>query len=270
MNWVTARVLAVAALALASIALPKLAIPAAFLTWICFLSVPAHLRSDRRAPFRVLLAAAGLAAAVGVLRFVVQEAVPGIVQGGKDAAAKNAVSRLRELVFAEDGMRKHAYLDHDSDRIGSAALIAELSGADQRRPFPPILNERWRALVSTPVGRAARVGGYLYLVCLPLRSGGLGADPAQDIDEERAERRFVAYAWPAAASGRIEAAFFLDEHERILVSKNTDGREPRYLGADYPPACDAALKEPSQWQTWMNKKPRLTLPGDAVKPGPEP
>ncbi|HEY6560023.1 MAG TPA: hypothetical protein VI072_22215 [Polyangiaceae bacterium] len=269
MTWVTARVLVVAALALASTVVPKLAIPAAFLTWICFLSVPARLRAERQ-PLRLLLVGAAGAATVGVLRFVAEEAVPGIVQGGKDAAAKNAVSQLRELVFAEDGMRKHAYLDHDGDGIGSAALIGELSGQGQRRPFPPILSERWRALVSTRSGSAARVGGYLYLVCLPLRSGGLSAEPTAELDDERAERRFVAYAWPAAASGRIEAAFFLDEHERILISKNTDGREPRYLGPDYPPACDAAAKDPSEWQTWMNKKPRLSLPGDTTKPDPNP
>jgi hypothetical protein len=262
MTWVTARVLAVAALAVVSVAVPKLGIPAAFLTWICYLSMSSRLRRDRLRTLRVVLAAAGVAATIGVLRFVAEEAVPGIVQGGKDAAAKNAVSLLREIVFAQDGMRKNAYVDPDGDGVGSAALLGELSGQAQRRPFPPILNARWRTLVSTRSGRAARVGGYLYIVCLPLRSGALGAAEGDVFDDERAERRFVAYAWPAAASGRIESAFFVDEHERILVSKNDDGKEPRYLGADYPPPCDAALKNSGEWQTWMNKKPRSSLPGD--------
>ncbi|HMJ12869.1 MAG TPA: hypothetical protein VK524_15715 [Polyangiaceae bacterium] len=267
MPWVTARVLAVAVLAVASAFAPKLGILAAFLTGICCLSLPAGTAAKQRRIYRSLLALAAVAGAVGVLRFVVEEAVPGIVQGGKDAAAKNAVSRLRELVFAEDGMRRHAYLDHDGDGVGSAALVGELSGKAQQRPFPPILNERWHVLVETRSGSAARVGGYLYMVCLPLGPGGFGASGAAGVDAEQAERRYLAYAWPAAASSRIEAAFFIDEHERILVNKNEDGRDPEYLGSDYPPACDAALKEPADWQPWMNKKPRLTLPGD--DPGPK-
>jgi hypothetical protein len=82
------------------------------------------------------------------------------------------------------------------------------------------------------------------------------------VDEEVAERRFVAYAWPAAPSGRIESAFFIDEHERILVSRNIEGTDPHYVGADFPPPCEAALHDHSEWQPWMSKKPRATLPGD--------
>jgi hypothetical protein len=265
--WLRLRVTAIAVLALACAAWPKLALPAAFLTWIGFLSLPKGLPRAAAQKLRLTLAFAAICATLGTLRFVVSEAVPGIIQGGKDAAASSALSRLREIVFAEDAMRTHAYVDPDRDGVGSAGFVAELTGALAPRhasTFSPVLNPRYRELVETRAGSALKVAGYLYMVCLPRPGGGFTARSGERLDEELAERRFVAYAWPAAPSGRIESAFFADEHERILVSKNVDGNVPRYVGADFPPECDAAVKQPGQWQPWRDKQPRRVLPGDVA------
>lgn len=267
--WVMVRVVAACAASAAAIVVPKLALPAVFFTLVCFLALPKRSAHFERRWFVIAFAIAGAVGCVAVVRFVVLEAVPGIVQGGKDAAAKAAVSRLRELVFAEDAMRTHAFLDADGDGVGSAGLISELSGArDARsgRPFPPILNGRYRILVETRSGSATNVDGYLYMICLPRAAGGFTARSGEALNEELAERRFLAYAWPSAPTGRIEAAFAVDEHERILVSKNVEGRDPHYVGPDFPPDCEAALRDAGEWQTWMNKKPRSRLPGDRAAP----
>jgi hypothetical protein len=122
--------------------------------------------------------------------------------------------------------------------------------------------------VLTSQGPAAEEQDYLYLVCVPDTHARLTARTEDPIDERLAERRFVAYAWPRASSHQT-AAFFIDEHERILESDNRGDGDPagpkslRLLGAERAPTCDDALAPPTQneWRVWRNKAPRHSLPG---------
>jgi hypothetical protein len=254
------------ALGIAAPLLPKVSIPAVVIALLVFLALP----SPTPRWMRWAVIASGALAVAGAVRFVVTEAVPGMVQGGQSATARSAVSRLREIVFAEDAMRRHAHVDPDHDGVGSAAWLGELTGTigmrGGARLEPPILGLPHRPLVETRIGPAAESTGYLVIVCLPAQ-GKWTARPLDPVDEERAERAFVAYAWPTHKTVGMLDAYFIDEHERILVSKNLDGAEPRYAGPNFPPPCDAALAEPTKrdWTPWKGKVPRRALPGDSPR-----
>jgi hypothetical protein len=69
-----------------------------------------------------------VASAAGLLRFAMTKAMTGIAEGGQRAASKSALWRLREVLLAEDAVRKGALVDVDGDGIGEARLIDELAG----------------------------------------------------------------------------------------------------------------------------------------------
>jgi hypothetical protein len=251
---------------------PILGLPAAFLSFIGWLALSAGTAPLPRLE-RWCVGVAALLAAAAVTRFVVLDAVPGIVSGGREAVQQRAVSRLRDVLFAEDAMRRAGWIDPDADGIGSAALIGELCGGPPLRgqqPQPaPVLS--FEAIVDTALGPAARAGAYLYTVCLPRRGGGWSARASADVDEELAERRFVAYAWPAPGTP-FNQAFFLDEHENILAmtlpTAERGGVTPSVgaAGADaaHGLTCDSALgaERDARWGVWRGKKARVGLPGD--------
>lgn len=260
-----AAALALAIAAITSIAYTKLSLLVGFLTFLGFLSLPPRA-AERRRRVQLLLGIAAVGSTVGFVRFIVLEAAPGMIQGGRNRTEQHAVSRLREIMVAEDALRKTATVDPDRDRVGSAALLPELTGSagvrGADRLDPPILSPRhYRTIDETPIGPAALIAGYYFIVCLPTPAGGWTARPGDAVDEERAERRFVAYAWPAATGGPT-AAFFIDEHETILVSENLEAGAPRFAGQFFPPRCDSALTDPGAWSAWRGKKPRTELPGD--------
>lgn len=263
--WVALRVGLPVGLGLAALPFPVAALPAGFLVWIGWLSLP-KLRPKSRRVAGVLFAVAGLAAAVGLVRFVIGHAIVGIVGGGQTATSRRAVSRLRELVFAQDMMRKHAFIDPDGDGVGSAGWIGELAGEVPLRGGQfleiPVLNQEWRHPIETPAGPAVEAGGYLFIVCLPTHDGWT-ARPGGAVDEERAERRFLGYAWPALQRPGFHAIYSVDEVERIQVGRPVDGSELQYVGASRPPACDAAVNggDTLRWELWENKPPRERLPG---------
>ncbi len=251
---------------------------------------PASLLESRLSIFAVLLLVIGLAslsrvdarsrtqfgwalgitltlAVVALGRFVLVEALPGIIEAGGRASGGRAVSVLREISFAQDASRRLALIDPDKNRIGGAGRLGELTGTIQARgaerietpPLAPYLTPR----VLTPQGPAAEEQDYLYLVCVPNAQGQLTARPEDPVDERLAERRFVAYAWPREGSHQ-SAAFFIDEHERILESDNRGpGEAMRLVGAGRAPTCDDALSSTTQneWRVWRNKAPRRSLPG---------
>lgn len=232
--------------------------------FVAFVALPAE--RPRWLPW--LTAAAGLFATIGFVRFLVIEAMPGIVQGGTRAAESAAVSKLREILFAQDSLRKAAAIDPDGDGVGSAARLPELSGytglRGGKRLTPPLL-EHIPAPVETPIGDAVELGGYLFAVCLPKLGGGFTAEAGAAVDEEAAERRFLVYAWPSADKRGLGYAFFMDEHERILFARSGVHRgKPRRLGSESPPPCDDAIAESSAsaWHVWRHKQPRQSLPGD--------
>jgi hypothetical protein len=99
---------------------------------------------------------------------------------------------------------------------------------------------------------------------LPKRGGGYTADPHEAVDDERAERSFYAYAWPAQRGLGLDSAYFLDEHERILLADSRETEPRRLVGVDAPPACDdvTAAATASDWRVWRHKQPRSKLPFD--------
>lgn len=240
----------------------------ALFAWITLPKLPVRAR-------RGLVGALGLAmlsSGAGIVRLIAIDALPAMVASAAATRERGAVSRLREIVFAEDVMRKSAAIDPDHDRIGSAGLITQLTGATPLTPHGsplrvPALNQQFGAPADTKLGPALEAEGYLFIVCLPRPGGGWTTRPGEPVDEEAAERRFVAYAWPAGATRDAQRAFFIDEHVRILVSKNREPgkpNKPHFSGPNFPPPCDAALAPGGavSFSVWQHKKPRATLPGD--------
>ena len=264
-RWTTAWPVLLGVGACIAVIWPPLALPVAF---GCFVGI---VRVSAEAPPRArrvwLVAIASGVAAIAVVRFVVLEAMPGIVGGGRMAVEQRAVSRLRDVLFAEDAMRRAAWIDPDHDGVGSAAFLGELCGEPPLRGQPerqtPVLS--CSELVATPLGPAAQAAGYLYTVCLPTAAGGWSAKVGDAVDEERAERAFRAYAWPAPGAP-FEHAFFIDEHENILSLDLTElfGTGDR---AEVPEAfaltCDSALGAlRERFRPWRGKRPRSGLPGE--------
>jgi len=244
----------------------KLSLFAAVGALLGFVSLPAEPRRQV-VWFKVALGVAGACAMLGTFQFLRVEAMAGMVDGGTTAAEQRVVSRLREILFAEDAWRKNAYYDPDGDHVGSAGLLGELTaeiGARGGKRVEPAVIEGYPKLVDTRLGPAAEVGGFLVLVCLPKQGGGYTAKPSDAIDDEAAERHFYAYAWPAERGQGLTNAYFLDEHERILRADSQELEPRRLIGVDAPPSCDdvSAPATAADWRVWRHKKPRATLPYD--------
>jgi hypothetical protein len=243
----------------ASVLWPLLGLPAAFASVIGVVAL--RPPTDAELPHaRWWIAVGALCSAIGLVRFLVVDAMPGIVGGGRSAVEQQAVSRLREVLFAEDAMRKAGWIDPDRDGIGSAASLEELCGGpplrgQAARPTPVL---HCGELVPSPLGPAARSGAYLYTVCLPTPEGSWSAASGTDVDEEAAERRFVAFAWPESPAP-FDSAFAIDEHENIRVVEL-----PRAAAGTRRFAASCAEAQGRPWQVWRNKKPRPDLPGDSA------
>ncbi|HWZ88430.1 MAG TPA: hypothetical protein VNW92_06255 [Polyangiaceae bacterium] len=258
------RVGLVCAAGVLSLVVIKLSLFAAVATLLGYVSLPAEPARRVRA-LKLALIASGLCATFGVFRFLVREAVPGMVEGGTSATEQRVVSRLREILFAEDALRRNQFVDPDGDHVGSAEFLGEMTGEVGLRGGAPMATpvlQNFPKLVDTRLGPAAEVGGYLVTVCLPKRGGGFTAQPKEAVDDERAERSFFAYAWPAERGRGLDFAYFLDEHERILLASSSEAEPRRLIGVDAPPACDdvSAPATAAEWRVWRHKQPRAKLP----------
>ncbi|HEY1101214.1 MAG TPA: hypothetical protein VGF99_19900 [Myxococcota bacterium] len=277
-------VVAFAIAGLLSIVVPFIAIPAFVGSLIAALVAGT---SDKRV---VVVGVLGVVAAtVGLARFTIGAAAPGIVEAGQNMQARNAMYKLREVRLAQDGLRKTAAWDPDGDGIGSAGTLGELVGTrplrgTKRLEFP-LLPTKWERAMKTVKGTDGRdvdvacFEGYCIVVYVPA-------------DDELAERRFIAYAWPEAddAVGRPKdplttkagdprdvlrgQILFVDEHERIYESGNQQG----WFGPNKVPPWDAALPTSSwtanpephgnvgvdggTWKPWKGKLPFASLAGD--------
>jgi hypothetical protein len=245
------RTVLAAAAALGSVYFTKLGLFAAVGVFVAWASLPSLPKNELRRE-RGLLLLAALAASVGLFRFLVVEAIPGIVQGGNRFTEQRAISRLREILFAEDTARHTAAQDPDHDRIGSALLLGELTGElglrRGNRLAMPLL-EGFPKRVDTSIGPATEIGGYFVIVCLPKLGGGFGAEPEDAVDEELAERRFIAYAWPSGTAPGLTSAVALDEHEHISLAPSLPaqaGRPGLRFGFAAPPSCDDAVAQEDQ------------------------
>src|SRR4051812_17656993 len=108
-----------AALGVAAAVWPLLGLPMVFLALLGVLALPERGGAGVGRS-RALVAIAVIGAGLSLVRFVVEIAMPGIVQGGRDAAEQRAVSWLRDVLFAEDAMRRAGWIDPDHDGVGSA------------------------------------------------------------------------------------------------------------------------------------------------------
>lgn len=256
-------------LGIACAALPKLALIAMFSCVVLLISQQ-RLRAHSPRLVTPLLVVAGLGTVIGLIRFTLTEAIPGIMRGGTAAADKSALSKARAVVTAEDALRRGAFMDHDTDKIGSAGFIAQLAGLtplrDAPRMDPAPLSYEANQLVDTAMGPAIQSGSHLIFVCLPTADGGFSADPKAAVDEERAEREYYIYSWPLATGLGVQNAYAIDQHERIWVTPNTDNGTLHYAGPSFPPPCIAVLDPNNGFTPWENKQPRQHLPGDRALP----
>lgn len=257
------RTVLAAAAALASIYFTKLGLFALVGTFIAWASLP-KARARELTRERRLLVLAAVGSSIGFVRFLVVEAMPGIVAGGNRFTEARAISRLREISFAQDSARRLATHDPDRDGVGSALLLGELTTALPLRGTEPLampLLESYPGLTSTRLGPACEIGGYFLIVCVPKRGGGFTAEPHEAVDEELAERRLLVYAWPSGTAPGLESAVALDQHENIWLAPSKKGLR---FGSDAPPSCDDALAPATRdaWKPWRDKQPRRTLPGD--------
>ncbi|HEX6274348.1 MAG TPA: hypothetical protein VFZ53_15005, partial [Polyangiaceae bacterium] len=222
------------ALAAASLVFPKLALPAALFVLLHALSLP-KLEAVLKKRLVVAHIVAGVVAFAAVGRFLATDALAGIVRGGTSAAAQRAISRLREILFAEDGARKAGAWDPDGDGVGSALLLGELTGETPVRGgrwlSPPLL-EGYPKLETTAAGPSIEIGGFWFRVCVPTGAETFSSASGRHFDDELAERRYVAYAWPSGRAPGLTRAYFIDEHERILSAR---AREGMRHGTEYPP-----------------------------------
>jgi hypothetical protein len=249
----------------------RLSLVAGFLTLMALVSraVPAAPPQQKRWAWLLVGVSLTLSMA-GFVRFVIAEAIPGVIAGGRAAAEKHAVAYLRTIVAAEDYMRRSAHKDHDQDHIGSAGSLAELAG---RLPLggssglaqSPIYltNDQW-----LPQSGFIASGAYIYRVCLPALGGGWidpgSADPSALVDQERAEREYLVYGWPRTWSpGSPTAVYVSDAYEaiRIMNEPAPISGSTRYAGENASAPCDLAAID-TQFKPWNNKAPRASLPGD--------
>jgi len=126
------------------------------------------------------------------------------------------------ILFAEDAWRRNAFFDsRRGPRRVCPVSLGELTGelgVRGGKPMDPPVLESYPKLSDTRLGPAAEVGGYLILVCLPKLGGRLHRKA-----QRRARRRARGARLPGLRLARergegLDFAYFLDEHERILMA----------------------------------------------------
>lgn len=253
-----------------STVVPKVSV-FAFLLLVIALSSLFRLESPKKRLASILLFCSLGLSLFGIYRFVDKEALQGISEARGRATSKRAVSLLREILFAEDAVRRLALIDPDGNKVGGAGRLGELSGSVPARGTSPVktppLSVRLSPRFPTSSGPAAESDGYLLIVCVPGREKEWVTNENEPVDERKSEERWVAYAWPVAEGLGHQTAYFIDEHERILESANIEDGRLRLVGSARAPACDDALvpKTAHLWRTWNEKAPRATLPGAAPR-----
>jgi hypothetical protein len=255
---------AVGLLSAACLVYAKLAV---FSLLVCVIALASLSRAGLTRGWRLLLFISLALSCVGVGRFVFTEAVLGISEARGRDTERRAVSLLREIYFAQNAARRYAMIDPDGDGVGSAGFLAELTGsatARQGAPLPtPPLAPRLSPRMDTRVGQATKIESYLFIICLPTAEDGWTAQPSDQVDNEAAERSWLAYAWPSESGLPHTSVYVIDEHEAIFVHDNRASSGLRFVGTTHPPACTTLRKPPAlvSFSPWQGKQPRADLPG---------
>src|SRR5262245_1793337 len=90
----------------AAAAIPPLSVPAGVVVLILALSFPSDRAPKYRVHAQVAVVAAALGTLAGLVRFAMSKAMLGIVETGQSITATTAMSKLREIVSAEDAQRR--------------------------------------------------------------------------------------------------------------------------------------------------------------------
>ncbi len=250
-------------LALMGVFWPKLAILAFLVSAVVSIGV------EGRPRWVALLAA--LLGLGGTARFLVVDGASAILLAGQRSAEERAVSRLREVHFAQLQARQRGIVPAAAQGPGQFLFLGELVGADRRRrgadTLPLLKTEDWTAPSPEAAAKGIyRADSYLYVVYLPDASGGAvleGGAPGPGAD-----RGYVAYAWPTGAGGSGHRLFFIDQDERIcetFIPPSRTGLEalPNPFEALASPDFSAARCAPKagghDWRPWKRKKVKKPL-----------
>jgi hypothetical protein len=247
-RW-AALVLAMAALAWLK---TLLALPA-FL--VAALAVVALKGTPRR------LAVVALALAGGAFgRFMVVEGAASIVAAGRRSTEEKALSRLREVAWAQERARELAVVPG-----GGYLSLAELTGRIRGRRTDaggPFLADTF----SQSEAGAWLSEGYRFAVFLV---DDEGVHPEGN-DVARAASHFLAYAWPAEANGGAGRAFFVDADDRICEARlnhPVDGRINPFAAFETDSLaaarCTGASASGWAFKPWKKKQPRAA--GEALR-----
>lgn len=237
---------------------------------------PEHAPPARKSMLPALLG--GLLLIGLVVFWIMRSMVPNIVGAGRRTSEEGAVSRLRELLWAEDQVRAANMIDRDGDGRGEYAFLGDLMGqGDARLPNPPLQPGRFRP-VSPGVYRGE---GYGFVVYLPAVGGGATLEGGTAmIDPARARDRWIAYAYPLEGPGAGRRLFIIDQDERICEAVLEDRNQAAPPGipawfAAFPPGTPAASRpfdaisdcgpgaDGRSWRPWRHKKARPPRPVDA-------
>ena len=238
-----------------------------FVVLLLIIALASLSKSVKDKKWAWILGSALLMATLGLGRFIFKEALPGIAEARGRDSSKHAVSMLREIYFAQNAMRRYAMIDPDHDKIGSAARLGELTGQIPARGSVhlanPPLAPRLSPQIETAHGRATENQGYLFYICLPQANGEWTAQESAGVDDEKAERNWLAYAWPSAPNLGHKRAYAIDQHERIVEFENERNQKLVFMGATFAPPCDSVLKvdQSTDWTLCGGKTPRTDLPG---------
>jgi hypothetical protein len=236
-------------LAAASALWPLLAMPA-------FLAVTLAFVVTTGRPRLLVIAIAAPLMCVGFYRFLIAYAVPNIVIAGQMAAEDRAISRLREIRWAELELQRKRNGDHPgASFVPLRDLVSD--NTDEGGAAAPLSGRVFHA--EDPSRDVFRADAYELRLYLPEAGGGWTSDAAK-ADPARAAGAFIAYAWPAGEASGGQRAFFIDQNDQICEAKAS-----RFRGPGNPPPPTAAFNGAigalcggtgaPDWHAWKNKKP---------------
>lgn len=203
----------------------------------------------------VAAVAGGLLVMVGGVRFIIEYVAPNVVIAGRRAAEDKAVSRLREIRWAQQRGREMG-LASSGEGGGRYLFLREmLQFSDQA----PLLQGGFRAFAAEDGVPVYKRDGYLFAVFLPGQQGAW-VDEGEALAVKPDAQRWLAFAWPET-EGAGSRVFFIDHRERICET------EGGFLGVQAAPRPDEGppfetddCGEAGLWRPWKGKKPLTGLP----------